>query len=270
MCVLAAMTSTAFGPTATAAAQPAPAPGRVVEVRAYTLKPGTRERFHERFVRESLPMLARWKVDVLGYGPSLHDTDSWFLVRAFPSVPERQQSEDAFYGSQEWLTGPRAAVLADIDTYATVVVRLDAATIDRLRAGLPSSAGSKEPSMTVAPPAADDLATLASLNQDYITSVQTSDVARFREILAEDFLASLPDGSLQTKAQFLEQTAKPVTISGLKALEVNVRLLGDVAIVHARTAYTTADGRPGSGRYTDVWARRGGRWLAVSAHVTRN
>jgi hypothetical protein len=26
---------------------------------------------------------------------------------------------------------------------------------------------------------------------------------------------------------------------------------------------------PGSGRYTDVWARRHGRWLAVSAHVTR-
>jgi len=29
------------------------------------------------------------------------------------------------------------------------------------------------------------------------------------------------------------------------------------------------DGRAGAGRYTDVWARRQGRWLAVSAHVTR-
>jgi hypothetical protein len=29
------------------------------------------------------------------------------------------------------------------------------------------------------------------------------------------------------------------------------------------------DGKPGSGRYTDVWARRNGRWLAVSAHVSR-
>jgi ketosteroid isomerase-like protein len=251
------------------AAQPSAA-GRAVEVRAYTLKPGTRDRFHQRFVRESLPMLARWQVEVVGYGPSLHDADSWFLIRAFPSVPERQRSEDAFYGSEEWLKGPRAAVLADIETYATVVVSLDAATIERLRAGLPSGAVSKEPTMSAVARPADDLATLAALNQDYITSVQTSDVARFREILADDFLASLPDGSLQTKAQFLEQTAKPVTIRGLQALDVNVRLLGDVAIVHARTAYTTADGRPGSGRYTDVWARRDGRWLAVAAHVTRN
>jgi hypothetical protein len=46
--------------------------------------------------------------------------------------------------------------------------------------------------------------------------------------------------------------------------------MGDFAIVHARTTYTMADGRQGSGRYTDVWARRGGNWLAVSAHVTRN
>ena len=49
-----------------------------------------------------------------------------------------------------------------------------------------------------------------------------------------------------------------------------VRLMGDVAIIHARTTYTTSDGAPGSGRYTDVWARRNGTWLAVSAHVTRN
>jgi ketosteroid isomerase-like protein len=61
-----------------------------------------------------------------------------------------------------------------------------------------------------------------------------------------------------------------VTISNLKAEDVRVRVMGDVAIIHARTTYTTADGREGSGRYTDVWARRNGRWLAVSAHVTRN
>ena len=118
--------------------------------------------------------------------------------------------------------------------------------------------------------AADDLATLARLNEDYIRSVQASDVQRFKEILADDFLCSLPDGSLIDRARFLEQTARPVTISHLAAHDVNVRLMGDFAIIHARTTYTTAEGKAGSGRYTDVWARRDGRWLAVSAHVTRN
>jgi ketosteroid isomerase-like protein len=114
-----------------------------------------------------------------------------------------------------------------------------------------------------------DLEILTALNDDYIASVQNGDVRRFDEILAEDFLCSNPDGSLVDRAAFLEQTARPVTISGLTAHDVLVRILGDVAIIHASTSYTTADGTERRGRYTDVWARRDGRWLAVSAHVTR-
>ena len=114
-----------------------------------------------------------------------------------------------------------------------------------------------------------DLETLVALNRDYIDSVQRGDVRRFDEILADDFVCSNPDGSLVDRACFLEQTARPVTISDLAAHDVDVRVLGDVAIIHARTSYTLADGREGAGRYTDVWARRDGRWLAVAAHVTR-
>jgi ketosteroid isomerase-like protein len=114
-----------------------------------------------------------------------------------------------------------------------------------------------------------DHTALTALNRDYIASVQACDVKRFDEILAEDFFCSNPDGTLVDRAAFLVQTARPVTIAGLAAEDVLIRLLGDVAIIHARTRYTTADGRVASGRYTDVWARRDGRWLAVSAHVTR-
>ena len=114
-----------------------------------------------------------------------------------------------------------------------------------------------------------DIDALTALNRDYTQSVQNGDVRRFDEILADDFLCSNPDGSLVDKSQFLAQTARPVTISGLTAEDVKVRILGDVAIIHARTSYTTADGEQRNGHYTDVWARRDGRWLAVSAHVTR-
>ena len=114
-----------------------------------------------------------------------------------------------------------------------------------------------------------DLETLQDLNRDYIRSVQHADVRRFDEILAEDFLCSNPDGSLVDRAAFLTQTALPVKISNLEASDVHIRMMGDFAIIHARTTYTGPDGRAGAGRYTDVWARRQGRWLAVSAHVTR-
>ena len=110
---------------------------------------------------------------------------------------------------------------------------------------------------------------LLALNQTYIDSVQHSDVKRFDEILAPEFYCSNSDGSLVDRAAFLRQTAKPVTITNLRAEDVMIRLIGDVAIIHARTVFTKADGSAGGGRYTDVWVKHGGLWLAVSAHVTR-
>ena len=114
-----------------------------------------------------------------------------------------------------------------------------------------------------------DLEVLLKLNADYIRSVQTSDVKRFEELLAGDFMCSMPDGSLLDRKAFLEQTAKPVIITNLQAYDVKVRLMGDFAIIHAATSFTAVDGSTSGGRYTDVWARRNGQWLAVSAHVTR-
>ena len=115
---------------------------------------------------------------------------------------------------------------------------------------------------------------LEHLNRDYVASVQNSDVRRFDEILAAEFYCSNSDGTLVDRAAFLAQTARPVTIRDLEPRDVVIRLFGpageeNVAIVHARTTYKTADGDAKSGRYTDVWARQDGRWLAVSAHVTR-
>ena len=114
-----------------------------------------------------------------------------------------------------------------------------------------------------------DIDELTALNKDYVDSVQHSDVKRFDEILAPDFYCSNPDKSLVDRAAFLKQTAKPVTIKNLRAHDVKIRVMGDFAIIHAATSYTTPDGQQVHGRYTDCWARQNGKWLAVSAHVSR-
>ena len=71
------------------------------------------------------------------------------------------------------------------------------------------------------------------------------------------------------KGEFLDLTAGPRTLRHLSADDVRIRVLGDVAIIHAATSYTTMTGLDGRGRYTDIWARRDGTWRAVAAHVTR-
>ena len=117
---------------------------------------------------------------------------------------------------------------------------------------------------------ASDLEILQQLNAHYIRSVRESDVDWFDQNLAQDFLNSNPDGSLVDRAQFLAQIARPATISNLEANDVRVRVMGDFAIIHARTTYMHEGGRAGAGRYTDIWARREGRWLCVAAQVTRS
>jgi ketosteroid isomerase-like protein len=247
--------------TASIAAQsdrtPMPQSGPVLEIRSYNLKSGTREKFHQRFVDEVLPLLKRWKVDVVAYGPSLHDRDSYFLMRAYASLEDLERSEEAFYGSGEWRNGPRSTVLAAIDSHTTAVIRVNVNMLGGLRESMPTHTLSS------------DLDALVRLNDDYIESVKTSNADRFRQMLAEDFLCTLPDGTIIDREQFLVNTSKPYTLGGLKAHDVNIRVMGDFAIVHARTTFTLPDGTSGSGRYTDVWARRQGRWVAVAAHVTR-
>ena len=115
-----------------------------------------------------------------------------------------------------------------------------------------------------------DQETLEGLNREYIASVQSCDVRRFGEILSDDFLNTNPDGTLVDKAGFLKQIAPPAKVGNLACHDVNVRVMGDFAIIHARTSYTLSDGRQGNGRYTDIWARRGGQWLCVAAQVARN
>jgi len=115
---------------------------------------------------------------------------------------------------------------------------------------------------------AGDLEILQQLNNDYVSSVERSDVGWFEKHLADDFLNISADGSLLDRAGFLTQIAKPMTLSNLEARDVRIRIIGDVAIINARTAYTKPDGQAGSRRYTDVWSRQHGRWLCISAQLT--
>jgi hypothetical protein len=93
----------------------------ILEFRVYTLKPGTRPTFQQRFESEILPMLRRFGIEVVRAGPSLHDDVSFCLIRRFPSLPDREAQLDRFYGSEEWLTRHDAEVMAMIECYSTCV-----------------------------------------------------------------------------------------------------------------------------------------------------
>lgn len=114
-----------------------------------------------------------------------------------------------------------------------------------------------------------DFETLKQLNLEYVRAVDQANPAWFERHLARDFMNSNPDGSLVDRAAFLLQIARGAGVSGIEAQDVLIRLMGDFAIIHARTSYKARAGEKGSGRYTDIWSRRDGHWMCVAAQVTR-
>jgi ketosteroid isomerase-like protein len=121
---------------------------------------------------------------------------------------------------------------------------------------------------TVATKASSDLDTLNHLNLEYIRSVEESDARWFDTHLAPDFMNSNPDGSLVDRQGFLNQIERGAGVSDIKAQDVIIRIMGDLAIIHAATTCKTVTGSL-KGRYTDIWSRREQSWLCVAAQVTR-
>ena len=58
-------------------------------------------------------------------------------------------------------------------------------------------------------------------------------------------------------------------MKNIREEDVHIVIRGDFAFIHARTTYQKPDGTQGAGRYTDIWWKRDGGWLCVTAHVTR-
>ncbi|MFO1250263.1 MAG: NIPSNAP family protein [Inhella sp.] len=114
---------------------------RVLEIRSYRLQPGSRAEFHRLMAEHSAPLLRAWGMDVVRFGPSLHEPDAYFLMRAFDSLAHLEQSQAAFYATPAWRQGPREAIVSRIVSDANTVVELPERAIEALREAGRAAAG---------------------------------------------------------------------------------------------------------------------------------
>lgn len=104
-----------------------------IEIRSLNLKPGTSEEFHRLYIEEALPLLKRWNFDVVVHDPSLHDENSYYVIRRYDNLTQREEMEDAYYASDDWRLGPRETMLALIEGYTDIVLEVDESTVQALR-----------------------------------------------------------------------------------------------------------------------------------------
>lgn len=94
----------------------------LLEIRLFKLHPGTRAEF-DRISREgTIPMMRRYGITVVTFGPSLNDDDGYFLLRVFPSEEERVRQSQAIYATAEWDANYEGPVMSMIDEYWTAVI----------------------------------------------------------------------------------------------------------------------------------------------------
>ena len=113
---------------------------------------------------------------------------------------------------------------------------------------------------------------LVALEQAYARALVTRDVAFLKSYYAPDWRGGDWMGfASKTNILNLLKSGRYV-IRSMTLRDVRVRVLGDVAIVQGLDdEVTSMHGRDTSGTWgwTDVFQRRGGRWLCVASQTTR-
>lgn len=228
----------------------------VIEIRSYNLKPGSRDRFEKLFSDQALPLLKRWKVEVVAYGPSLHDENSFFLARAYTNLNHRQESQDAFYGSEGWVKGLREAILALVENYTTIVLPRKNFNINEIQNRM------------------EDREKLSRLNALFIKNFIKQDTATHNELIHTDFVCIEGDGTIASRKEYTKAWATDYDkgkFTDFSITDEHIRIFGNMALVRSKTVYTRLqDGKEiaGNSIYTDTYIKENDRWWCVQAQIT--
>ncbi|MGE0969216.1 NIPSNAP family protein [Klebsiella sp. WOUb02] len=106
---------------------------KTVEILQYTLHKGTGATFHTIMQEISVPLHQRHGIDVVAFGNSLHDSDCYYLIRAFESAENMNTVLESFYASTDWRSGPRESIIDCIETCIKTVMPLSPVSVDGLR-----------------------------------------------------------------------------------------------------------------------------------------
>jgi uncharacterized protein (TIGR02246 family) len=112
------------------------------------------------------------------------------------------------------------------------------------------------------------------LERQWLDAYEQHDSAAMTRIVADDFVITFSNGTLQTKPQLMQMIANPNPTSPKMRFyteDVKSRTYGDTVILMGRvvTEYER-DGKTvkEQSRYTDTYVKRNGRWQVVASALS--
>lgn len=113
-----------------------------------------------------------------------------------------------------------------------------------------------------------------NLERQWLDAYEKHDSQAMTRIVADDFIITFPNGTMQSKLQLMQMIANPNPTSPKMHFyteDVKSRAYGDTVILMGRvvTEYER-DGKKvkEQSRYTDTYVRRNGRWQVVASHLS--
>jgi len=141
------------------------------------------------------------------------------------------------------------------------------------------TANANVPKETINPVAIE--AEITKLENDWAAASQRHDANAVRKFLADDLVMTYPDGTTGSKASELSVIESgAVTADAWELSDAKVTVLSaDAAFITGRSVLKNAKYKDstmkkaidisGEYRFTDVYARRNGQWLAVASQTTQ-
>ena len=167
------------------------------------------------------------------------------------------------------------AVRNAINTHSVLLLSLLAALLANMLATLPAFAAQH---VAVHPRSAFDSAEQATIREIVEMERQAREASIRRDAdfsqrtLAEDYVAITPLGQVTTKQDTLSaRKSGQLRYDTINVSDMVVRVYGDTAVVTARAdvkGHQLGEDFSGPYRYTRIWVRRTGHWLAVSYQAT--
>ena len=124
-------------------------------------------------------------------------------------------------------------------------------------------------------------AEIIKLEKDWASAAQRHDADTVRKIFADDLVMTYPDGSVGTKESELSYIASgAMTAESWELLDPKVTVMSpDAVFITGRSVIKNGKSKDsntkraidisGEYRFTDVYARRNGQWLAVASQTTQ-
>ena len=114
---------------------------------------------------------------------------------------------------------------------------------------------------------------IIDLDKKRMTAMAEKDIRTLNDIISEDLIYTHSSARLDTKQSLIVgMTSGSTVYTGCEPSDVKAQDLGDtVVLTGVARIKVTANGTPNAFgvRFTDVYARRGGRWQMVTWQSTR-